>query len=88
MTDFLSTNIAKTSKDRRNVKNQFGGVGSIDEYAVMKVENVIVKLSNLVVKVDGVEQVRRRFQWKDTSDFQKGTKSSNMRWDNGKLQIG
>ncbi len=75
MSDFFSDTIAKTSKDRRNVKNQFGGASDIDEYSILKVENLIVKISNLVVTRAGVEVVRRRFDWTTTTELQKGTKS-------------
>ncbi len=88
MSDFLSDSIAKTSKDRRNVKNQFGGASAIDEYSILKVENLIGKISNLVVTKDGTEVVRRRFDWTTTTLFQKGTKSRNMRWDKNILQVG
>lgn len=88
MPDFLSDSIAKTSKDRRNVKNQFGGAADVDEYDLLKIENVVVKSANLVVTRAGVEVVRRRWQWKTTVDFKKGSKSANMRWDNNFLQVG
>lgn len=88
MSDFLSDSIAKTSRDRRNIKNQLGGTGDIDEYAIMKIENVIVEPSNIVITVDGVEVLRRRFDWTTTTQFQNGVKSSNMRWDKNILQIG
>ena len=88
MSDFLSDSIAKTSRDRRNIKNQLGGTGDIDEYAIMKIENVILEPSNIVVKVDGVEVVRRRWDWTTTTQLMNGVKSSNMRWDKDILQVG
>lgn len=88
MSDFFSDRIAKTSLDRRNVKNQFAGTDTIDEYSMMKMENVIVELSNLIITVDGVIVVKRRWDWVITTDLKKGTKSPNMRWDNGVLQVG
>ncbi|KKK47539.1 hypothetical protein LCGC14_3154150, partial [marine sediment metagenome] len=55
---------------------------------ILKVENLIGKISNLVVTKDGTEVVRRRFDWTTTTLFQKGTKSRNMRWDKNILQVG
>lgn len=88
MSNFISDSIAKTSKDRRNVKNQLGGAAAVDEYDIMKVENVTVKGENLVVSVDGTDVVRRRWDWSTTDDFKKGSKTLNMRWDKNILQIG
>ena len=88
MSDFLSDNIAKTSKDRRDVKTQFGGASDIDEYDILKIENIVIKSGNIVVKVDGVETVRRRWSWTTTTDFEKGTKTPNMRNDKHILQVG
>jgi len=88
MSDFLSDSIAKTSKDRRNIKNQLGGTGDIDEYSIMKIENILVVPSNIVITVDGAEVVRRRWDWTTTVQLENGVKSNNMRWDKNILQIG
>lgn len=88
MDDFISDSMAKTSRDRRNIKNQLGDTGGTDEYSIMKMENVIVEPSNIVITVDGTEVVRRRFDWTTTTQFKNGVKSSNMRWDKNILQIG
>ena len=88
MSDFLSDSIAKTSKDRNNIKNQFGGTGDVEEYAMMNIESVTVKPSNIIVKVDGTEVVRRRWDWTTTTQFENGVKSSNMIWTGDILQLG
>ena len=88
MSDFLSDNIAKTSKDRYDIKNQFGGAADIDEYDVLRIENVVVKVGNIVATRAGVEVLRRRWDWTTTTDFKKGVKTPNMRDDKNILQIG
>ncbi len=88
MRSFLSDNISKTNKDRKNIKNQFGGATAIDEYAILKIENFVIKSSNLKVTVDGVETVKRRWDWINTTDFKKGTITRNMRNDKNILQVG
>lgn len=88
MPDFLSDSIAKTSKDRRDIKTQLGGAAAIDEYDILKIENVVIGPGNIVVTRAGVEVVRRRWDWSSTADFKKGSKSPNMRWDNNKIMVG
>ena len=88
MSDFLSDSIAKTSKDRRDIKTQFGGAADPDEYDVLKIENVVVKVSNIVATKGGVEVLRRRWDCTTTTAFKKGVKTPNMRNDKNILQIG
>ncbi len=88
MSDFLSDSIAKTSKDRKDIKTQFGGAVDVDEYDIFKIENIVVEAGNIVATRDGVEVLRRRWDWTTTTDFKRGVKSPNMRWDKNILQIG
>lgn len=59
-------------KDKNRMKGQLAGINN-DEVTYTKIDQFNVKLKdwNLVIVKNGTEVVRRRFEWKTTSDFTK-----------------
>jgi len=71
--------IADKLKTQDDWKSQFGGETGADFYREISLDKVSIKAVNLVIKVNDVEVVRRRYEWDSKSKLESGTSSSNIK---------